>query len=142
MRHFYKIYFTCTLISYSELLLLFDIRLHSARWQRSSTVDDSTYPLLANLTSDSFFYKLLQKYCKKVKNIFNSVVQFQRRKPHNKLRHETISKPPRAKRPPTIDGAEQPARFRGRHPTAPTNAFFLSFQRPTSFQNNASIDFH
>ena len=69
--------------------------------------------------SSSFSTNFYRKNSKKPKK-FLFVVQFQRRKPHSKLLHMTIKKPPRSKRPPTTDRAEQLTLIRGSRPTLPT----------------------
>ena len=66
----------------------------------------------------TIFQKSLQKNSKK--NLF--VVQLQRRKPYSTWRHKTIRRPPRAKRPPSTDRAEQLTLVRGSRPTPPTSA--------------------
>ena len=70
----------------------------------------------------TFFYKNNSKSQK----YFLFVVQFQRRKPYGKLPYKTYKRPPRAKGPPTTDGAERLTLFRESRLTLPTALAALS----------------
>ena len=108
--------------------LIFSTR--RARWLRPFTVDDSAYPQFANPIS--CFSTIFTETIAKKPKIFLFVVQFQGRRPYRKLLYEKYKRPPKAKRLPTTDRAEQPIRFRENCPTPPKTAAFPLFPPRTT----------
>ena len=87
-RQGYKLW-SLLIYRYNFLLFILQALLSStrrARWLRPFTVDDSAYPQLANPIS--CFCTIFTKTIAKKPEKFLIVAQFQRRKPHSKLRYK------------------------------------------------------
>ena len=87
--------------------------------RRTTKRSDAPEFLIAIFYSYSYLYNFFRKIVQET-NIILFVVQFQRRKPHGELLHQTYKRPPWAERPPTTDRAERLTLVRGSHPTLPT----------------------